>query len=105
MLTVTRKIGQNRGRPRVWLEGSVLVEAGLAPADYYKLSIEADRLNLSYTGTQKEKGYRKVSGKLDKPIIDILGKALEQAFGADNMPATVNVQILSKGEIEITRGE
>jgi hypothetical protein len=29
MITATRKIGQNRGKPRLWIEGKLLVDAGL----------------------------------------------------------------------------
>lgn len=87
---VTRKIGQNRGRPRLWLEGKVLIEAGFQPGDHY--TVDND-LNCDMMLLKKSDGERKVSGKGEKPIMDILGRTLEQFFGADNIPTTVSIHV------------
>ena len=68
------KIGSNQGRPRIWLEGRRLVEAG------YERGVRFDLVPLPLRDggmvlAQNEDGTgkRKVSGKGDRPIIDIVG--------------------------------
>lgn len=72
MIKVTRKIGSNRGKPRIWIEGKHLVDAGFQRGDTWTLvetsqgfMIRADR-----------NGARKVSGKGERPVIDICGASL-----------------------------
>ena len=73
-------IGWNKGRPRLWLEGAVLAEAGFNRGDHYKVRIDRNLLELKID----PEGKRKVSGKADKPIIDMTGKTLEAAgFSGD----------------------
>ena len=67
-------IRANRGRPRIWLEGKRLVEAG------YERGVRYDVIQLPLRDggmllVQNEEGTgkRKVSGKGDRPIVDIVG--------------------------------
>ena len=75
MITATRKIGQNRGKPRLLIEGKLLVDAGLPPGTKW---------HIRYIGTgfviEKDVmlGKRRVSGKPDRPVIDIAGSTLGQ---------------------------
>jgi hypothetical protein len=65
-------IRENRGRPRIWLEGKRLSAAGFERGVRFNLV----RLPLCEGGmalVQNEEGKRKVSGKGDRPIIDIVG--------------------------------
>ena len=71
------KIGSNQGRPRIWLEGKRLVEAG------YERGVRFDLVPLPLRDggmvlAQNEDGTgkRKVSGKGDRPIIDIVGSEI-----------------------------
>jgi len=91
-MVVTRKIGRNKGRPRLWLEGKILTAAGFGPGDRYNF-VEG------WIIKNNEEGSRKISGKGDKPIVDILGRALEELF--DEIPETVTVTVAGPGLILI----
>lgn len=61
----------NRGRPRIWLEGRRLTAAGFTPGRRYAQVYNTNTMTLTLAaGTA---GDRKVSGKGDKPIIDLSG--------------------------------
>lgn len=72
MPSVIRKRGMNRGRPRIWLEGKILREAGFFRGAKFKICTHDASLELVFD----PEGKRKVSGKADKPIIDIMGATL-----------------------------
>lgn len=72
MEKITRKIGRNRGKPRLWIEGASLVAAGFSRGDRWALVPTDNGFNIH----GRADGDRKVSGKLDKPIIDIAGSSL-----------------------------
>lgn len=80
-----KKIGKNRGSPRVWLEGTQTKRAGFKPGQKYDLVIEGHTIVLQ----ANEDGSRVVSGKKDgdkvNPIIDINSKELLAIF--DGMSA------------------
>jgi DNA (cytosine-5)-methyltransferase 1 len=61
------KIGANRGKPRFWLEGTVLVEAGFVRGDKFNLTIEPGVMVIE----KHREGKRTVSGHHDRPVIDI----------------------------------
>jgi hypothetical protein len=84
-VTITRKIGQNRGKPRLWIEGAHLTAAGFKPGDTYTLTIVGDKLGISRTAPGKP---RKVSGKGEKPIIDISGASLGDIGAAPSVTLT-----------------
>ena len=100
-MKVSRKVGRNKGRPRIWIEGKALTESGFDPGDVYFLEITPGKLKLSKTYGQP--GVRKVSGKGSTPIVEILGKAIEKAF--DPVPEKVQVECKRKGTIHITAEE
>lgn len=81
--TFTTKLGTNKGVPksRIWIEGKRLVEAGFkVGAKYHRTLFEnAIRLDLHDDGSFK------VSGKGDKPIIDITGKVVTDRFTGENV--------------------
>lgn len=68
----TTKIGTNRGKPRVWLQGNVLAVAGFTRGDHFSISIKAGQLLIS----KQVDGKRKVSGKEQVPIIDLASEEL-----------------------------
>ena len=82
--TFTSKIGTARQIPgsRVWIEGARLVRAGFVVGARYTLSEDywsqchAGELVLALT----PEGKRRVSGKGDKPIIDITGETIRRVF-------------------------
>lgn len=68
----TRKIGSNRGKPRLWLEGAILQQAGFTHSTRWTLTTSEDRLDLKVDPD----GKRKVSGRPDRPVIDMAGGSL-----------------------------
>ena len=63
------KIGANRGRPRIWLEGKRLTAVGIGRGDRFRTHKVDGGVNIAIDPD----GRRKVSGKGDRPIIDIVG--------------------------------
>lgn len=77
MKTVSRKIGSNRGKPRLWLEGAILIAAGFKPGDRWTLKVNGAALHI----VRDPQGKRKIAGKGDKPIVDITGASLGDEIG------------------------
>lgn len=72
--TATRKIGRNRGKPRLWIEGNLLVEAGLDHGQRWDLLPLLD--GSGFLIKNNPEGKRKIAGKAGRPIIDIAGGTL-----------------------------
>jgi DNA (cytosine-5)-methyltransferase 1 len=79
MRLATTKLGENRGAPRVWLQGKYLLTADFAPGKMMEISFEKNRVTL----TLSAKGGHKVSSKNkgETPVIDINSQQLREAFG------------------------
>jgi len=86
-MTFVSKIGAARQVPgsRVWIEGNRLVAAGFTVGMRYNLTEADGQLIL----TLASDGQRKVSGKGEKPIVDITGDLIRRVFA--NRP-TVTVE-------------
>ena len=89
-------IGLNRGRPRLWIEGKFLQVAGWNNGDRWNLRTGAGFMTLD----KAIDGKRKVAGKVDRPIIDMVGKVLVDAFGADCAGMRVDITA-TKSRMEI----
>jgi len=108
-ITFTTKLGAAKGVPksRIWIEGKRLVVAGFTVGTYFIKEISGpsaapDTLHLTlcdddslYTSMPC-----KVSGKGDKPIIDITGEAVRSMFGEHDVVTVV----FKAGKIVITGG-
>lgn len=78
------KLGTAKGvaRSRIWIEGARLVRQGFTVGRRFDVTVATN----SETGattlylTVEEDGARKVSGKGDKPIIDITGECVRGWF-------------------------
>jgi DNA (cytosine-5)-methyltransferase 1 len=72
-------LGENRGTPRVYLQGKWMLQAGFKPDDRISLTTEQGKLTIALDGT----GDRKVSGKENRtiPVIDIETQDLRRIFG------------------------
>lgn len=93
------KIGPARKVPhqRIWIEGRHLAAAVFKPGDRYDRSeINDGRLVLTHTADGT--GQFKVSGKGDKPIIDITGAIVPRLFP---LPATHVTVRFTTGRITI----
>lgn len=75
-----RKVGEHRGAPRVWLEGSQTERAGFSPGQRYDIEVQGQMVVLQ----ANKDGSRVVSGKVigerNNPVIDINSKALLAIF-------------------------
>jgi DNA (cytosine-5)-methyltransferase 1 len=97
MPTYNRNIGQNRGRPRIWLEKAVLLDNGFNYHDKIKIVNEADRMIIQVDPF----GDRTVSGSTARPVIDLSGAVIERSFNTSKVKA-VTVRALRPGRLEIT---
>ena len=93
MTTYTVKLGRNRGKRRIWLEGKRLSDNGWQAKEtpYFvdrtptRSNRPTLRLVRSWTGDKR------VSGKADKPIIDICTVWLEDFFWPDTERLEVSI--------------
>ena len=76
--TQNYEVRANRGRPRVWIEGKRLVAAGFSRGLRFNVVVKPSNAVLLRFAIA-ENGSRKVSGKGERPIIDIVGTLLEQS--------------------------
>lgn len=78
---VYRKIGEHKGKPRIYLEGQKLATQGIAPGMRFRLMKKQDQICLSFC----DDGERKVSRRKQKdgylPVMDIRADAIESVFG------------------------
>lgn len=77
---VIRKIGKNRGAPRIWLEGAHIERAGFAPGQKFDVDVQGKTIVLE----AKQDGTRTVSAKRKgdrtNPVIDINSREMLAIF-------------------------
>jgi hypothetical protein len=64
------RIGENRAKPRFWIEGSVLAAAGFARGDKFTATLAPGHITLQ----RDTDGKRTVSGHRDKLVVDLAGR-------------------------------
>jgi len=79
MTTVTRKIGLNKGKRRIWLEGAVLTDNHIHHGMRFNV-VNYDNVLLIL---RKTDGKRKVAGKPERPIIDMSAATITNSFADD----------------------
>lgn len=85
--TITRKIGINRGRRRLWIEGAFLKANGFDHGVGFDIEINAGK---SATITANPDGKRSIAGTAERPIIDWVGAKVAAAFSnADSVEIAV----------------
>ncbi len=77
MITIKRNCGLNRGKRRLWIEGKALIEAGLPHGTRWDLVPFTGLYTSGFYITANPDGARKVSGKPERPVIDISGRTLD----------------------------
>ena len=65
-MTYTRKLGSNRGKTRLWLEGNILSDKGWECGNRFDVILIDGVLKYA----KNTEGKRKVAGKPGRPIID-----------------------------------
>lgn len=80
-----KKLGQNKGAPRVWLEGTPTERAGFVPGQRYDVEIQGQMVVLQANPDGSRVVSGKKAGEQSNPVIDINSKALLAMF--DGMAA------------------
>ncbi|UGY23778.1 hypothetical protein HU675_0038500 [Bradyrhizobium septentrionale] len=84
------KLGKTRAgdRTRIWIEGKRLTEHGFKVGDLFAKhwnekhrELVLSKIHPRTTEMMKRESYGKVSGKGEKPIIDITGAKMQATFG------------------------
>ena len=91
-----RKIGRNRGKARLWIEGKGVTDLGLAHGDGFILihhMMGFDIAKVDEAPGSVVDGYkvRKVSGTASRPIIDLAGKTLDSLLLFGEYPKRVAI--------------
>lgn len=76
-MNYTRNIGQNRGKPRLWLEGAILTECGFKHGDRWALTKMKTYLAIA----KIDNGERRIAGTPERPIIDINHGEILKGYG------------------------
>jgi hypothetical protein len=69
----------NRGKRRIWLEGNELLQNGIKHGDRYSIISGHNWLSICINSD----GRRKVAGAPGRPIIDMTGATVTEAFSDD----------------------
>ena len=83
------KVGTNRGKPRAWVEGKFLTDAGWTRGVTYHQTIEKDALVLS----AHESGKKRVAGSVVRPVLDLNGGYLTPLFEGCTTFSVTHVQM------------
>ena len=94
MTTQFYTVRANKGRARIWLEGKRLSSAGFAVGSRFNIEVIEGALVLRLDAS----GSRKVSGKGERPIIDISGGSCDPFVTGD----AVQVDYIAEHSIVIT---
>jgi len=87
----------NKGKPRIWLEGKRLTAAGFTAGDQFEL-INA-RADHSLLILRKMDGNRRISGKAERPIIDLSGASCAPFATGDAVLVTYEADTITiKGD-------
>ena len=89
----TRKIGLNRGKRRIWLEGAILTDNGINHGQRFNVINSPNSLVIVIDPA----GKRKIAGKANRPIIDMSGATITDSFSDVTQVVTVE-----KGRIGIS---
>jgi DNA (cytosine-5)-methyltransferase 1 len=80
-----KKLGQNRGAPRVWLEGTQTERAGFTPGQRFDIEVQGKMVVLQANPDGSRVVSGKKTGERNNPVIDINSKELLAMF--DGMAA------------------
>lgn len=72
MNTITRKIGLNRGKPRLWIEGKALLDVGFKKGDAFGVVVAGKVVTIH----SEVDGKRHIAGTVERPIIDVNSSAV-----------------------------
>lgn len=99
--TYTRKIGTNRGKPRLWLEGAILTASGFAHGMKWEVITTPATKGHQFHLMALQDGGRKIAGTDARPIIDINSGAILEGFEG----CTVTITKLAEGVLLVSKNE
>jgi DNA (cytosine-5)-methyltransferase 1 len=105
----TVKVGEHRGKARIWLQGLRLAHAGFAVSERYSVSRDDRVLTLRIADTGERIVSRKKQGERELPVIDLENDALQALFGSEDRvqiiigDGAIRVELLPKDEAKRTR--
>ena len=85
-VTFTRKVANNRGNKRIWLEGKKLLSLALQNGMRFDCDILPEAIVLTFN----RDGARKIAGKPERPIIDINTAKLNSVLTLSHYLVTVS---------------
>jgi DNA (cytosine-5)-methyltransferase 1 len=95
---IMTKLGENRGSPRIWLQGEKLEKEGYRAGDTFRIEeSKSSRLVLVKNGDRKVSGKKRGDKRI--PIIDLNTQQLAELFDADEKLKVA----IRKGKIVITK--
>lgn len=77
---INTRLGEHRGRKRIWIEGRKLAREGYQPGMKYDASVDADRVVLRVAAEGRYTISRRKRGGAVLPIIDLGAHAIAEAF-------------------------
>ena len=92
----TRKIGSNRGKRRLWLEGAILLESGFTHKASFRVTATDKGLRIELSAD----GNRNIAGTQSRPIVDINS---DTVLGLFDIGSTVNIVSPSAGVLEVIK--
>jgi hypothetical protein len=96
MITTERNIGRNKGKPRLWIEGAALEQAGLPHGSAWVLvshltGLDIARVDAEPGSTLDGRRVRKIAGTASRPVIDIAGASLAPLESVHGMAERVSL--------------
>lgn len=97
----TAKVGKtSSGAARLWIEGQRLAAVGFKPGTLFERQWGKGKLTLKVVGRAEfdklERDCRgTVSGRGDKPIIDITGARVGETFAVERVNVTYSARVIS----------
>lgn len=79
----TYKIGLNRGRRRIWLDGKPLTACGFLGGVTYSLTVAKGKMVLTLVDRPQAQQRRVTGRPTGKPLVDISGATVDAAFGPE----------------------
>lgn len=79
MKLITRKLGRNRGKSRLWIEGASLEGQGWITGSRFDIAFKDGSIVL----TRADDGKRKVAGAPGRPILDTNSDKITDALGIE----------------------
>ena len=96
MKQITRKIGVNRGKRRIWLEGKSLTFFGIHHGMRFNVINKPNQLLIHITAD----GARKVAGNPQRPVIDMTASTITASFADD--VTVVSIANSGRGIVTLT---